>query len=76
MQTDSAMIAASSRDGRRERARGDLGRRGNLPPLLAAAELLAARGIAVDVLASAATEHEARRRGLGPAAIGGRRSRT
>jgi UDP:flavonoid glycosyltransferase YjiC (YdhE family) len=37
---------------------------GNLPPLLDAARLLAARGVEVEVLASAASAAEARRRGF------------
>jgi UDP:flavonoid glycosyltransferase YjiC (YdhE family) len=53
--------------------RGSQGRRvlvvtwgsgGNLPPLLAAGDLLAARGFRVEVLTSAATGAEARRRGF------------
>jgi UDP:flavonoid glycosyltransferase YjiC (YdhE family) len=38
---------------------------GNLPPLLAAAELLAARGFSVEMLTSAATRAAARDRGFG-----------
>lgn len=37
---------------------------GNLPPLLAAAELLASREFDVDVLARSATREDAKRRGL------------